>query len=63
MVEEGREGRREERDGREGGREAHVHVLGASVSHTHGEALLRASSAISIVTIELLVVTLKRKLN
>ena len=37
--------------------------LGASVSHVHSEALLRTTSGISIVTIEVALVVLKSKLE
>ena len=38
-------------------------LLGASISHVHGEALLRATSAVSMVTIEVALVALKSKLE
>ena len=34
-------------------------LLGASISHVHSEALLRATSAVSMVTIEVALVALK----
>ena len=38
-------------------------LLGASISHAHSEALLRATSAVSMVTIEVALVTLKSKMS
>ena len=38
-------------------------LLGASVSHVHSEALLRVTSAISMVIIEVALVALKSKLE
>ena len=38
-------------------------LLGANVSHAHSEALLRAMSTVSMVTIEVALVTLKSKLE
>ena len=38
-------------------------LLGASVSHAHGEALLHVTSYLSKVTIEVALVTLKRRLD
>ena len=38
-------------------------AFGASVSHAHSEALLRATSAVSMVTIEVVLLALKSKLE
>ena len=38
-------------------------LLGASISHAHSEALLRATSTVSMVTIEVALVALKSKLE
>ena len=38
-------------------------LLGASISHAHSEALLRVTSTVSMVTIEVALVALKSKLE